>query len=80
MVQGPGVTGRQPLLKPGESFEYTSTAPLNVKMMDSTPVAARMSGDYAFVILNEDGSPLSSTPLKAELAPFHFVIPSDKKL
>lgn len=80
VVQGPGVTGRQPLLKPGESFEYTSTAPLNVKMMDSTPVAARMSGDYAFVILNEDGSPLSSTPLKAELAPFHFVIPSDKKL
>merc|ERR1712151_800512 len=22
VVQGPGVTGRQPILKPGESFEY----------------------------------------------------------
>jgi ApaG protein len=28
-VKGPGVVGEQPLLKPGESFEYTSGAPLN---------------------------------------------------
>ena len=33
VVQGPGVTGRQPVLKPGESFEYTYTAPLSVRPM-----------------------------------------------
>ena len=28
-VKGPGVVGNQPVLKPGESFEYTSGAPLD---------------------------------------------------
>jgi ApaG protein len=28
-VKGPGVVGEQPVLKPGESFEYTSGVPLN---------------------------------------------------
>jgi ApaG protein len=28
-VKGPGVVGEQPVLKPGESFAYTSGAPLN---------------------------------------------------
>lgn len=28
-VKGPGVVGQQPVIKPGESFEYTSGAPLN---------------------------------------------------
>lgn len=27
-VRGPGVVGAQPLLRPGESFEYTSACPL----------------------------------------------------
>lgn len=77
VVQGPGVTGRQPVLKPGESFEYTSTAPLSVRpMLDKTQVVARMSGEYNFVVLGEDGkTPLSSTPLKAELGSFHFILP-----
>ncbi|KAL7544994.1 hypothetical protein ACHAWF_008367 [Thalassiosira exigua] len=77
VVQGPGVTGRQPILKPGESFEYTSTAPLSVRpMLDKTRVVARMSGEYNFVKLGEDGkTPLSSTPLKAELGAFHFILP-----
>jgi len=77
VVQGPGVTGRQPVLKPGESFEYTSTAPLSVRpMLDKTKVVARMSGEYNFVQLGEDGkTPLSSTPLKAELGAFHFILP-----
>lgn len=78
VVSGPGVTGRQPILKPGESFEYTSTAPLNVKpMLDKTPVLARMSGEYNFVILGEDGTtPLSSNPLQAKLGLFHFILPA----
>src|SRR4051812_4906808 len=28
-VKGPGVVGAQPILEPGDSFEYTSGAPLN---------------------------------------------------
>ncbi len=78
VVQGPGVTGRQPILKPGESFEYTSTAPLSVKpMLDKTPVVARMQGEYNFVVLGDDGStPLSSTPLQAKLGMFHFILPA----
>ena len=78
VVSGPGVTGRQPILKPGEAFEYTSTAPLNVKpMLDKTPVLARMSGEYNFVVLGDDGeTPLSSTPLQAKLGLFHFILPA----
>lgn len=78
VVQGAGVTGRQPILKPGESFEYTSTAPLSVKpMLDKTSVVARMQGEYNFVLLGDDGtSPLSSTPLQAKMGVFHFILPS----
>ena len=28
-VKGPGVVGEQPVLKPGQSYEYASGAPLN---------------------------------------------------
>ena len=28
-VKGPGVVGEQPVLKPGESYEYSSGAPLD---------------------------------------------------
>jgi ApaG protein len=78
VVQGPGVTGRQPILKPGESFEYTSTAPLSVKpMLDQTPVVARMQGEYNFVVLSDDGTtPISSNPLQAKLGSFHFILPA----
>lgn len=45
-VRGLGVVGEQPLLKPGESFEYTSGTAIN------TPVGT-MSGSYQMVA--EDG-------------------------
>jgi ApaG protein len=37
-VRGPGVVGKQPILKPGESFEYTSGCPLTTPfgMMEGT--------------------------------------------
>jgi ApaG protein len=38
-VKGPGVIGKQPLLKPGESYSYTSGAPLD------TP-SGMMGGSY----------------------------------
>ena len=38
-VKGPGVVGKEPFLEPGESFSYTSGAPLN------TP-SGMMGGSY----------------------------------
>ena len=45
-VRGPGVVGEQPILKPGEYFEYTSGTPL------STP-SVLMMGTYQME--NNDG-------------------------
>lgn len=60
-VQGPGVVGEQPLLDPGESFEYTSFCPL------STPVGS-MHGTYRMVL--EDGESFD-----AVIAPFSLAVP-----
>lgn len=60
-VKGLGVVGKQPLLKPGESFEYTSGCVLE------TPVGT-MRGSYQMV--SEDGS-----PFEAEIPEFVLAIP-----
>ena len=44
-VRGPGVVGEQPVLQPGESFEYTSGTPL------ATP-SGIMDGTYQMEVLN----------------------------
>ena len=53
-VEGEGVVGQQPVLRPGQTFEYASACPLR------TP-AGRMRGTYVFsrmlvATLDEDGS------------------------
>ena len=60
-VQGPGVVGEQPVLAPGEAFEYTSFCPL------STPVGS-MHGTYGMV--REGGEAFD-----AEIAPFSLAVP-----
>jgi ApaG protein len=60
-VQGPGVVGEQPVLAPGESFEYTSFCPL------TTPVGA-MRGTYRMVLENGES-------FEAEIAPFGLSVP-----
>jgi ApaG protein len=60
-VRGLGVVGHQPLLKPGESFEYTSGCPL------ATPVGT-MKGSYQMVA--EDG-----TRFEAEIPEFMLSMP-----
>jgi ApaG protein len=55
-VRGPGVVGKQPTLKPGESFEYTSGCPL------STPFGV-MEGTYQMVTQSGDR-------FDARIAPF----------
>jgi ApaG protein len=46
-VRGPGVVGKQPTLKPGESFEYTSGCPLTTPfgVMEGTYQMITQAGD-----------------------------------
>ena len=60
-VRGEGVVGEQPVLKPGESFEYTSGCPL------PTPVGS-MRGTYFCVA--DDG-----TKFEATIAEFVLSVP-----
>ena len=60
-VRGMGVIGEQPLLRPGESFEYTSGTAI------STPVGT-MRGSYQMVA--EDG-----TRFDAPIPPFTLAMP-----
>ena len=60
-VRGLGVVGEQPLLKPGESFEYTSGSAI------ATPVGT-MKGSYQMVA--EDG-----TKFDAIIAEFTLSMP-----
>jgi len=60
-VQGPGVVGEQPLLKPGEQFVYTSFCPLKTNV-------GTMHGSYTMV--SADG-----TAFQARIAPFTLAVP-----
>ena len=60
-VRGPGVVGEQPRLEPGESFTYSSGAPLD------TPFGT-MHGSYG--MLAEDGDVFD-----ADVAPFDLAEP-----
>lgn len=60
-VRGLGVVGKQPLLQPGESFEYTSGSSL------TTPIGT-MKGSYQMVA--EDG-----THFSAEIPEFVLALP-----
>lgn len=61
-VEGPGVVGEQPVLEPGQSFEYTSFCPLQ------TPLGS-MHGTYKMV--RPDG-----TSFEAAIAPFSLAVPT----
>jgi len=60
-VKGEGVVGEQPVLEPGEAFQYTSAAMLE------TPVGS-MYGSYE--MLADDG-----VHFDAEISPFNLSIP-----
>ncbi len=51
-VRGAGVVGEQPIIQPGDSFEYTSGCPLKTS-------SGFMSGSYTMV--DEDGHQLTVT-------------------
>lgn len=60
-IRGPGVVGEQPVLKPGETFEYTSGCPL------STPMGT-MHGSYQMVTRKGER-------FDAQIAPFTLAEP-----
>ena len=61
-VQGSGVVGEQPVLAPGESFEYTSFCPLNTSV-------GSMHGSYRMV--SDKGESFD-----VEIAPFSLAVPN----
>jgi ApaG protein len=61
-VNGPGVVGEQPVLGPGETFEYTSFCPLH------TPIGS-MQGSYQMVSA-------SGARFDAAIAPFSLAVPT----
>jgi ApaG protein len=60
-VRGPGVVGYQPVLKPGEEFQYTSGCPL------PTPVGT-MHGEFNMVV------PDSTERFDARIEPFRLAL------
>lgn len=62
-VRGPGVVGYQPVLAPGEEFQYTSGCPL------TTPVGA-MHGEFNMVV------PDTRESFDARISPFRLAVPT----
>ena len=60
-VRGPGVVGRQPILEPGDNFEYTSGCPLRVPF-------GSMQGTYQMVTTTGE-------QFDAQIAPFTLKAP-----
>jgi ApaG protein len=60
-VQGPGVVGYQPVLEPGQTFEYTSFCPLPTSV-------GSMHGTYTMVKANGES-------FEARIAPFTLAVP-----
>jgi ApaG protein len=61
-VRGPGVVGHQPVLAPGEAFEYTSACPLDTAV-------GTMHGEFNMVLTE------SREPFDANIAPFRLAMP-----
>ena len=61
-VQGPGVVGEQPVLDPGDAFEYTSFCPLKTAV-------GSMHGSYQMVTA-------SGETFDAIIAPFTLAVPN----
>jgi ApaG protein len=61
-VNGPGVVGEQPVLEPGQHFEYTSFCPLPTAI-------GSMHGSYQMVTA-------SGERFDAQIAPFSLAVPT----
>lgn len=66
VVQGDGVVGEQPVLEPGEAFEYTSGTPLD------TP-SGIMAGEYHMIAV------VRGEAFDAEIPPFSLDTPAAER-
>jgi ApaG protein len=62
-VRGPGVVGYQPVLAPGEEFQYTSGCPLG------TPVGT-MHGAFGMIVVDR------KERFDARISPFRLAVPT----
>lgn len=62
-VRGPGVVGHQPVLAPGEEFQYTSGCPL------ATPVGT-MHGEFNMIVAE------TREAFDARINPFRLAVPT----
>ncbi|MEL7229810.1 MAG: Co2+/Mg2+ efflux protein ApaG [Pseudomonadota bacterium] len=71
VVDGAGVVGKQPILKPGESFEYTSGCPL------PTP-SGFMVGHYSMVqvAVTQEVTRTAKVQVARHMQPFDVAIPA----
>lgn len=69
-VRGPGVIGKQPVLVPGETFEYTSACPITVALSAGQQVVGRMGGTYD--LCKGDTGDIK---FQAKIGNFYFALP-----
>ncbi|KAG5186138.1 ApaG domain-containing protein [Tribonema minus] len=69
-VKGPGVVGQQPVLEPGQSFEYSSACPVFQRPRDSVRVLARMEGAFTMVT-----GAVGERGFEAKIDPFYLILP-----
>mmetsp|Transcript_30096 Transcript_30096/g.39626 ORF Transcript_30096/g.39626 Transcript_30096/m.39626 type:complete len:334 (+) Transcript_30096:88-1089(+) len=72
-VKGPGVVGQQPVLLPGQSFEYTSACPLRSNALSQLEddLVGSMSGKYFFA-----AGDIGEQRFGMFINPFSFVLPT----
>mmetsp|Transcript_17496 Transcript_17496/g.25934 ORF Transcript_17496/g.25934 Transcript_17496/m.25934 type:complete len:373 (+) Transcript_17496:121-1239(+) len=71
-VSGPGVVGQQPILEPGQIFEYNSACPITQKPKDNIRVLGRMEGCY-LMVTGSNGQHY----FQAKINPFYLILPPD---
>lgn len=69
-VKGPGVVGRQPVLQPKESFDYTSACPITGPLQSGQSILGNMSGLYVFC-----KGDTGEVKFDVDIDPFYFRLP-----
>eukprot|EP00904_Undaria_pinnatifida_P011450 jgi/Undpi1/7435/HiC_scaffold_22.g09908.m1 len=70
LVKGPGVVGQQPVLEPGQSFEYSSACPITCAPKEGYQVLGRMKGSYLVVM-----GAVGEAAFEAKIDPFYLILP-----
>ncbi|CAM9325694.1 unnamed protein product [Pylaiella littoralis] len=70
LVKGPGVVGQQPVLEPGQSFEYSSACPITCAPREGYQVLGRMKGSYLIVM-----GAVGEAAFEAKIDPFYLILP-----